>query len=115
MTTAGKLQVTDTRTGRSYEIPITEGAIRAIDLRQIKVSEDNFGLMTYDPAYLNTASCRSSITFIDGDKGILPYRVYPVEELATNAPFLDVASLLLQAELPSKEESAAFAAEISRH
>ncbi len=115
MTTAGKLQVTDTRTGRSYEIPITEGAIRAIDLRQIKVSEDDFGLMTYDPAYLNTASCRSAITFIDGDKGILRYRGYPIEELATYASFLDVASLLLQGELPSKEESAAFATEIGRH
>jgi citrate synthase len=115
MTTAGKLQVTDTRTGRSYELPITDGAIRAIDLRQIKVSEDDFGLMTYDPAYLNTASCRSAITFIDGDKGILRYRGYPIEELATNASFLDVASLLLQGELPSKEESAAFATEIGRH
>ena len=115
MTTAGMLQVTDTRTGRSYELPIRDGAISAIDLRQIKASEGDFGLMSYDPAYLNTASCRSAITFIDGEKGILRYRGYPIEELATRASFLDVASLLLQGELPGKEESAAFASEISRH
>ncbi|MGI9005689.1 MAG: citrate synthase [Streptosporangiaceae bacterium] len=115
MTTAGMLQVTDTRTGRSYELPITDGAISAIDLRQIKASEGDFGLMSYDPAYQNTASCRSAITFIDGDKGILRYRGYPIDELATRTSFLDVASLLLQGELPGKEESAAFASEISRH
>src|SRR5579871_7069662 len=115
MTTAGMLQVTDTRTGRSYELPIRDGAISAIDLRQIKASEGDFGLMSYDPAYLNTASCRSAITFIDGDKGILRYRGYPIEELAIKTSFLDVASLLLQGELPSKEESAAFANEIARH
>jgi citrate synthase len=115
MTTSGTLQVTDTRTGRSYELPIRDGAISAIELRQIKVSDDDFGLMSYDPAFLNTASCRSAITFIDGAKGILRYRGYPIEELATNVSFLDVASLLLHGELPGKEESAAFAGEISRH
>jgi len=82
MSTTGMLQVTDSRTGRSYELPITDGAIRAIDLRQIKVSSDDFGLLSYDPAFLNTASCRSAITFIDGEKGILRYRGYPIEELA---------------------------------
>ena len=76
---AGTLHVTDSRTGRSYDLPITDGAIRALDLRQIKVSHDDFGLLSYDPAFMNTASCRSAITFIDGEKGILRYRGYPVE------------------------------------
>ena len=79
---AGTLHVTDSRTGRSYDLPITDGAIRALDLRQIKVSDDDFGLLSYDPAFMNTASCRSAITFIDGEKGILRYRGYPVDELA---------------------------------
>ena len=91
MTTNDTLRVTDSRTGRSYEIPIVDGAIRAMDLRKIKTSEDDFGLLCYDPAFLNTASCRSAITFIDGDKGILRYRGYPIEELAQHASFLDVA------------------------
>ncbi|HCU94963.1 MAG TPA: citrate (Si)-synthase, partial [Actinobacteria bacterium] len=77
----GMLHVTDSRTGRSYDLPITDGAIRALDLRQIKVADDDFGLLSYDPAFMNTASCRSQITFIDGDKGILRYRGYPIEEL----------------------------------
>ena len=115
MSTTGMLQVTDSRTGRSYELPITNGAIRAIDLRQIKVSDDDFGLLSYDPAFLNTASCRSAITFIDGEKGILRYRGYPIEELARQASFLDVAWLLLRGELPGKEESAAWAGEITNH
>ena len=109
------LQVTDSRTGRSYELPITEGAIRAIDLRQIKASEDDFGLLSYDPAFLNTASCRSAITFIDGDKGILRYRGYPIDELAGHASFLDVAYLLLHGELPGKEDSEAWTREITQH
>ena len=115
MSTSSVLQVTDSRTGRSYELPITEGAIRAIDLRQIKASEDDFGLLSYDPAFLNTASCRSAITFIDGDKGILRYRGYPIEELAGHASFLDVAYLLLHGELPGKEESASWTREITNH
>jgi citrate synthase len=109
------LHVTDSRTGRSYELPITDGAVRAIDLRKIKVSDDDFGLLSYDPAFLNTASCRSAITFIDGDKGILRYRGYPIEELARQVSFLDVAYLLLRGELPGKEESAAWAGEITNH
>ena len=112
---AGTLHVTDSRTGRSYDLPITDGAIRALDLRQIKVSDDDFGLLSYDPAFMNTASCRSAITFIDGEKGILRYRGYPVEELADSVTFLDVAYLLLRGELPGKEESAAWADEITRH
>jgi len=109
------LQVTDSRTGRSYELPIADGAIRAIDLRQIKVSEDDFGLLSYDPAFLNTASCRSAVTFIDGDAGILRYRGYPIEELARQASFLDVAYLLLRGELPDKEASAGWTREITHH
>ena len=111
----GVLHVTDSRTGRSYEIPIKDGAINAIDLRKIKASDDDFGLLSYDPAFLNTASCRSAITFIDGDAGILRYRGYPIEELARRSSFLDVAYLLLQGELPTKEESAAWSQEIGQH
>ena len=115
MTTNDTLRVTDSRTGRSYELPIVDGAIRAIDLRQIKTSDDDFGLLSYDPAFQNTASCRSAITFIDGDKGILRYRGYPIEELAEPLAFLDVAWLLLRGELPDKEESAGWAHQISHH
>jgi citrate synthase len=115
MTTTGILQVTDSRTGRSYELPVIDGAIRAIDLRQIKVADDDFGLLSYDPAFLNTASCRSAITFIDGERGILRYRGYPIEELARRVSFLDVAYLLLRGELAAKEESAAWAAEVTNH
>jgi len=111
----GVLHVTDSRTGRSYDLPISDGAIRALDLRQIKAAEDDFGLLSYDPAFLNTASCRSAITYIDGEKGILRYRGYPIEELATRSSFLDVAYLLLRGELPSKDESAAFSHEIAHH
>jgi citrate synthase len=111
----GVLHVTDSRTGRSYEIPIKDGAICAIDLRQIKASDDDFGLLSYDPAFINTASCRSAITYIDGDAGILRYRGYPIEELARRSSFLDVAYLLLQGELPTKDESAAWSQEIGQH
>src|SRR6266550_8127102 len=112
---AGTLHVTDSRTGRSYDLPITDGAIRALDLRQIKVSDDDFGLLSYDPAFMNTANCRSAITFIDGEQGILRYRGYPIEELAGRVPFLDVASLLIHGELPGKEASATWAEEITQH
>jgi len=87
------LTVTDNRTGKAYELPISDGTIRAMDLRQIKVSDDDFGLMTYDPAFMNTAACRSAITYIDGDRGILRYRGYPIEQLAEHASFLEVAWL----------------------
>jgi citrate synthase len=98
------LAITDCRTGKSYDVPVQDGTIRAIDLRQIKVSPDDFGLMSYDPAFLNTASCRSRITFIDGDKGILRYRGYPIEQLAERSTYLEVAYLLLHGELPSKTQ-----------
>jgi citrate synthase len=112
---ADTLTITDNRTGKQYEIPIGQGAIRAMDLRQIRVSEDDFGLMTYDPAYQNTASCRSQITFIDGDKGILLYRGYPIDQLAEHSSFLDVAFLLLHGELPTPAERAAWASAIAGH
>ena len=90
------LTITDNRTGKSYEVPISDGTIRATDLRKIKVADDDFGLMTYDPAFMNTAACRSAITFIDGDKGILEYRGYPIEQLAEKSSYLEVAYLRLQ-------------------
>ena len=98
------LTLIDNRTGRSYEIPIQHGTIRAMDLRQIKISEGDFGLMTYDPAFMNTSSCQSKITFIDGEKGILRYRGYPIEELAEKSTYLETAYLVLHGELPSKAE-----------
>jgi citrate synthase len=98
------LTITDNRTGRQYEIPIEDETIRAMELRQIKVNEDDFGLMTYDPAYTNTASCRSAITFIDGDRGILEYRGYPIEQLAENSSYLEVAYLLIHGELPTSQQ-----------
>jgi citrate synthase len=95
------LSVTDNRTGRSYEIPITDGTVRALDFRAIRVSEDDFGLMTYDPAFMNTAACRSSITYLDGTNGILEYRGYPIEQLAAESSYLEVAYLLVYGELPT--------------
>jgi len=98
------LSILDKRTGRTYELPIQDGTIRAMDLRQIKTDSEDFGIMSYDPEFLNTASCTSRITFIDGDKGILRYRGYPIEELAENCTFLEVAWLLLKGELPTQAE-----------
>jgi citrate synthase len=96
------LTVTDNRTGKTYEIPIDDGTIRATELRKIKTDEDDFGLMTYDPAYMATASCRSAITFIDGEKGVLQYRGYPIEQLAEKSNYLEVAYLLIHGELPTR-------------
>ncbi len=96
------LAVIDRRTGKSYEIPIADGTIRAIDLRQIKIDPQDFGLMSYDPAFMNTAACKSRITFIDGEKGILRYRGYPIEQLAEKSSYLEVAYLLLNGELPTQ-------------
>src|SRR6202522_4184439 len=98
------LSVTDNRTGATYELPIEDGTVRASDLRQIKVDPDEFGMMSYDPAFMNTASCRSSITYIDGEAGILRYRGYPIEALAEKCTFLEVAYLLLFGELPAAVE-----------
>jgi len=109
------LSVTDNRTGRQYEIPISDGTIRGIDLRQIRVDDEDFGLMSYDPAYMNTASCRSAITFIDGDKGILEYRGYPIEQLAERSSYLEVAYLLIHGELPTQAQLDTWTHEITIH
>ena len=109
------LTITDNRTGKTYEIPIEEGTIRATDLRQIKIGSEDFGLMTYDPAFMNTAACRSAITFIDGDRGILRYRGYPIEQLAERASFLEVAYLLAQGELPTRAQLQTWIGDIRFH
>jgi citrate synthase len=98
------LTIKDNRTGKEYALPITNGTIKAMDLRQIKVSDDDFGMMSYDPAFMNTASCRSKITFIDGDKGILRYRGYPIEQIANKCTYLEVAYLVIHGELPTKSQ-----------
>jgi citrate synthase len=112
---AESVTITDNRTGRGYEVPIEDGAIRASALRQIKVDEDDFGLMSYDPAFLNTASTRSSITFLDGERGILRYRGYPIEQLAESSTYLETAFLLLYGELPTGAELAAWSEAITLH
>ncbi|MEZ4864015.1 MAG: citrate synthase [Caldilineaceae bacterium] len=109
------LTITDNRTGKSYEIPITYDTINAIDLRQIKVNPDDFGLMTYDPGYGNTAACKSSITYIDGDKGILRYRGYPIEQLAEQSNFLEVAYLLIYGELPDQQAAKEWEYKVCHH
>ena len=120
-TDAGALEVRDTRTGASYRMPIisvgVEGdtAVRGADLRQMKQGESDFGLMSYDPAFMNTASCKSAITFIDGDKGILRYRGYPIEQLAERATFLEVAWLLRNGELPTQDEYDKWVHDITYH
>src|SRR3982751_5202971 len=103
-TASETLSVTDNRTGESYEIPISDGTVKAMDFRQIKVSEDDFGLMTYDPAFTNTAACRSSITYIDGEAGVLEHRGYPIEQLCEKSTYLEVAYLLVYGELPTREQ-----------
>jgi citrate synthase len=109
------LSVVDQRTGAPYELPIEKGAIRAADLRQIKFGPENLGLLSYDPAFLNTAACQSSVTFIDGDKGILRYRGYPIEQLAEKCTFLEVAYLILHGELPTELQLKNFVADITHH
>ncbi len=116
------LTITDNRTGKTYELPITYGTypkygatIPATALRQIKVDEEDFGLLTYDPGFGNTASCKSSITFVDGERGILRYRGYPIQDLAQNYTFLEVAYLILQGELPSESELKEWVWEITHH
>ena len=111
----GTLSVTDNRTGRSYEIEITDGTVRSTDFRQIKVADDDFGLMTYDPAYMNTASCRSEITYLDGEAGVLEYRGYPIEQLAEESSYLEVAYLLVHGELPTSQQLEEWIGEITIH
>ncbi|MEX1178184.1 MAG: citrate synthase [Nitriliruptor sp.] len=109
------LTVTDNRTGQTYELPVEDGAIRAMDLRQIKVSDDDFGLLAYDPGFKNTASCRSEITYIDGDAGILRYRGYPIEQLAESSTFLEVAYLLMHGDLPTQDEYDSWVFDVTHH
>ncbi|MGO8733972.1 MAG: citrate synthase [Terriglobia bacterium] len=109
------LNLVDNRTGTSYEVPFFKGTIRAMDLRKIKTNPEDFGLMTYDPAFMNTASCQSAITFIDGDKGILRYRGYPIEQLAEKCTFLEVSYLILFGELPTAAQLTAWTNEITHH
>ena len=112
---ADTLTITDNRTGRQYEIPVTDDTIRATDLRQIRVNPDDFGMMSYDPAFLNTASCRSAVTFIDGEKGILRYRGYPIEQLAERSTFVETAYLLVHGELPDESQLAEWQEDLSQH
>ena len=109
------LTITDNRTGKQYEIPISNGTIRAVDLRQSKVDPDEFGMMSYDPAFLNTANCQSRITFIDGDKGILRYRGYPIEQLAEKSNFVETSYLLIHGELPNKSQFDEWTTELNGH
>jgi citrate synthase len=109
------LTVTDNRTGKAYELEIADGTVRAMDLRQIKVTDDEFGMMSYDPAFTNTASCRSAITFIDGDKGILQHRGIPIEQLCEKSTFLEVAFLLIYGELPTKPQLERWLFDITHH
>ena len=112
---AETLTITDNRTGKQYEIPIHDGTIKATDLRQVKVTPDEFGMMTYDPAFMNTAACKSRITFIDGDKGVLLYRGYPIEQLAEQSDFLEVAMLILFGELPTAKEYEEWTHQVTLH
>jgi citrate synthase len=114
-TSRDSLTITDNRTGKSYEVPITDDTIRALDLRQIKVHAGDFGMMSYDPAFNNTALCRSKITFIDGDVGILRYRGYPIEELAEHSTYLETAYLILRGELPTKKQLDEWTYHVTHH
>lgn len=111
----GSLTVTDNRTGQSYELPISDGTVRAMDLRQIKVSEDDFGLMAYDPSFTNTASCRSAITYIDGEAGVLQHRGYSIEQLCEKSTFLEVSYLIVFGELPTKDQLDTWVHDITHH
>src|SRR5580765_2897097 len=112
---ADTLTIVDNRTGKKYELPIQDGTIRAMDLRQIKAGADDFGLMTFDPAFMNTANCRSAITYIDGEKGVLLYRGYPIEQLAENSNYLETAYLILFGELPTEAQLQSWTREITLH
>src|SRR5690242_2851433 len=109
------LTIVDNRTGKKYELPIQDGTIRAMELRQIKTGPEDFGLMTYDPAFMNTANCRSAITYIDGDKGILLYRGYAIEQLAEDSDFLETAYLILFGELPNTTQYQTWVRDITYH
>src|ERR687898_3680342 len=112
---ADTLTITDNRTGKTYDVPIQDGTIKATDLRQIKVTPDEFGVMTYDPAFMNTAACKSRITYIDGEKGVLLYRGYPIEQLAEQSDYLETAYLLLFGELPTASQQQSWTQQITMH
>src|SRR3954468_16672742 len=112
---ADTLSVTDNRTGESYELEVTDGTIRAMDLRDIKVSDDDFGLMAYDPAFTNTASCRSKITYIDGEAGVLEHRGYSIEQLCEHSSYLEVAYLLINGALPTQPQLDQWTHEVTIH
>src|SRR5690348_6028929 len=114
-TSGETLTLTDNRTGKQYEVPIEDGTIRATELRRIKTHDDDFGLMSYDPAYMATAACRSAITFIDGDKGILQYRGYPIEQLAEQSTYLETAYLIIFGELPTETQLKEWTTQITLH
>jgi citrate synthase len=114
-TAAETLTITDNRTGKTYEVPIEDGTVRATALRDIKVGEDDFGVMSYDPAFMNTASCRSAITYLDGEAGVLEYRGYPIEQLAEHSTYLEVAYLLIHGELPNKQQLEEWTHQITIH
>jgi citrate synthase len=109
------LTVRDNRTGVEYDVPILDGTVKAADLGKIRVDEESPGLAVYDPGFVNTASCRSAVTFIDGDKGILEYRGYPIEQLAEKSTFLEVAYLLIHGELPTKDQYDSWVHEVTYH
>jgi citrate synthase len=115
VTAQDTLSVTDNRTRETYEIEVTDGTVRAMDFRQIKVSDDDFGLMTYDPAFTNTASCRSAVCFIDGEAGVLEYRGYPIDQLCERSSYLEVAYLLIYGELPTQDQLDEWVFEITHH
>src|SRR5215210_7754491 len=114
-TAENSLSITDNRTGESYEVEVKDGTVRAMDFREIKVSEDDFGLMTYDPAFTNTAHCRSSVCYIDGEAGVLEYRGYPIEELCEKSTYLEVAYLLIYGALPTQDQLNEWQFEITHH
>src|SRR6188768_576710 len=114
-TASDTLTITDNRTGRTYEVPVEDGTVRATALRDIKVDEDDFGVMSYDPAFMNTASCRSAVAFLDGEAGVLEYRGYPIEQLAERSTYLEVAYLLVHGELPTREQHDQWVHEITFH
>src|ERR671921_832758 len=114
-TASDSLTITDNRTGKTYEVPLEDGTVRATALRDIKVNDDDFGVMSYDPAFMNTASCRSAITFLDGEAGQLEYRGYPIEQLAEQSTYIEVAYLLIHGELPTQTELDEWTHEVTIH
>src|ERR687894_470830 len=114
-TASDSLTITDNRTGKTYDVPVEDGTVRATALRDIKVNESDFGVMSYDPAFMNTASCRSAVTYLDGENGVLEYRGYPIEQLAEHSTYLEVAYLLVHGELPNAKQLDEWTNKITTH